>query len=54
MSFLIKFTDNEVLLSGQLEEMSQDVSILVFEDENALPKENIRYGYPITNVLHIQ
>ena len=54
MSFLIKFTDNEVLLSGQLEEMSQDVSILVFEDENTLPKESIRYGYPITNVLHIQ
>lgn len=37
--------DNEVLLSGQLEEMSQDVSILVFEDENALPKENISLAF---------
>lgn len=37
--------DNEGLLSGQLEEMSQDVSILVFEDADTLPKECISAAF---------
>ena len=37
------FVEDESLLSGQLEEMSQDIAILVFENETDTPKDCLRY-----------
>ena len=37
------FLEDESLLSGQLEEMSQDIAILVFENETDTPKDCLRY-----------
>ena len=37
------FIENESLLSGQLEEISQDIAILVFENDNDSPKDSLRY-----------
>ena len=41
--FYLIFIEDESLLSGQLEEISQDIAILVFENDDDSPKDSLRY-----------